>query len=206
MNKKEKKEENKILEMILIVIAVVVVLMAVIYFYSQAQNTFIYKNIKFQKNKIGEITFYETRTLALASDGTLFGFRLRTKPDVLRNIPFENSSDLRLMKVNGYKYDSNNTFNCEGNGVIAMANLERLFEKQGMTLVRDPNSTCDPQGRYNYFHIKYGPATEIDEISPNCYNIVIQGDDSECQILPATEKLMVELYSRYLTIKGNSTA
>jgi len=130
MNKKQKKEENKILGMILVVIAVVVILMAGIYLYSQAQNTFIYKNIKFQKNKIGELTFYETRTLALASDGTLFGFRLRTKPDVLKNIPFENSSDLRLMKVNGYTYDSNDTFNCEGDGVIAIANLEDFLKNK----------------------------------------------------------------------------
>jgi len=210
-SKEEKKlpvnnQENKILKMIFLTVTFVLIIMAGMYFYVQAQNTFHYKNIEFGKNVIGDITFYETKTLSMASDGTLFGFRLRTRPSVLENIPFKNVEDLRLMKVNGYTYEENKSFNCEGDGIIAMANLQRIFEKQGMTLIRDPNSGCDPEGRYNYFTLKYGDSTQIKEVGPNCYDIVISGDDNQCQILQATEKLMVEVYSRYLTIKDkNST-
>jgi len=200
-NKRSENQENKILKMIFSIVGLVVLLIAGIYFYTQSQINFTYKNIEFQKTKIGEIDFYETKTLATADDGSLFGFRLRTKPSVLENIPFENVDELRLMKVNGYTYEDNKTFDCEGDGVIAMANLQRLFSKQGMSVLRDPNSGCDSEGRYNYFTLKYGSATEINEIGPNCYEIVIQGNDAQCQILPATEKLMVELYSRYLSIK-----
>ena len=200
-NERSENQENKILKMIFSIVGVVVLLIAGIYFYTQSQINFTYKNIEFQKTKIGEIDFYETKTLATADDGSLFGFRLRTKPSVLENIPFENVDELRLMKVNGYTYEDNKTFDCEGDGVIAMANLQRLFSKQGMSVLRDPNSGCDSEGRYNYFTLKYGSATEINEIGPNCYEIVIQGNDAQCQILPATEKLMVELYSRYLSIK-----
>jgi len=200
-NKKHQNQENKILKMIFLTVFLVVVLIAIIYIYTQSQLNFTYKNIEFKKNKIGEIDFYETTTLATAKDGSLFGFRLRIKPSVLENVPFEKSDNLLLMKVNGYTYEENKTFSCEGDGVIAIANLQRLFEKQGMSLIRDPNSGCDPEGRYNYFTLKYGPATEIIEKGPNCYDIVINGNDNQCQILPATEKLMVELYSRYLTIK-----
>jgi len=200
-NERSENQENKILKMIFLIVGVVFLLIAGIYFYTQSQINFTYKNIEFQKTKIGEIDFYETKTLATADDGSLFGFRLRTKPSVLENIPFENVDELRLMKVNGYTYEDNKTFDCEGDGVIAMANLQRLFSKQGMSVLRDPNSGCDSEGRYNYFTLKYGSATEINEIGPNCYEIVIQGNDAQCQILPATEKLMVELYSRYLSIK-----
>jgi len=200
-NERSENQENKILKMIFLIVGVVFLLIAGIYFYTQSQINFTYKNIEFQKTKIGEIDFYETKTLATADDGSLFGFRLRTKPSVLENIPFENVDELRLMKVNGYTYEDNKTFDCEGDGVIAMANLQRLFSKQGMSVLRDPNSGCDSEGRYNYFTLKYGSATEINEIGPNCYEIVIQGNDAQCQILPATEKLMVGLYSRYLSIK-----
>ena len=200
-NERSENQENKILKMIFLIVGVVFLLIAGIYFYTQSQINFTYKNIEFQKTKIGEIDFYETKTLATADDGSLFGFRLRTKPSVLENIPFENVDELRLMKVNGYTYEDNKTFDCEGDGVIAMANLQRLFSKQGMSVLRDPNSGCDSEGRYNYFTLKYGSATEINEVGPNCYEIVIQGNDAQCQILPATEKLMVELYSRYLSIK-----
>jgi len=199
-DKKHEDQENKILKMIFLTVGVVVLLIAGIYIYTQAQVNFTYKNIEFQKNRIGEIDFYETKTLATAGDGSLFGFRLRTKPSVLENIPFKGSENLRLMKINGYSYEENSTFNCEGDGIIAIANLQRLFSKQGMEFLRDPNSTCDPEGRYNYFKIKYGPATEIDEVGPNCYDIVITGNDEGCQILPATEKLMVDVYSRYLLV------
>jgi len=200
-NERSENQENKILKMIFLIVGVVFLLIAGIYFYTQSQINFTYKNIEFQKTKIGEIDFYETKTLATADDGSLFGFRLRTKPSVLENIPFENVDELRLMKVNGYTYEDNKTIDCEGDGVIAMANLQRLFSKQGMSVLRDPNSGCDSEGRYNYFTLKYGSATEINEIGLNCYEIVIQGNDAQCQILPATEKLMVELYSRYLSIK-----
>ena len=200
-NERSENQENKILKMIFLIVGVVFLLIAGIYFYTQSQINFTYKNIEFQKTKIGKIDFYETKTLATADDGSLFGFRLRTKPSVLENIPFENVDELRLMKVNGYTYEDNKTFDCEGDGVIAMANLQRLFSKQGMSVLRDPNSGCDSEGRYNYFTLKYGSATEINEIGLNCYEIVIQGNDAQCQILPATEKLMVELYSRYLSIK-----
>lgn len=204
--RREERQENKILKIIFLTVLLVVLLIAGIYFYTQSKENFFYKNIEFQKNRIGQIDFYETKTLATASDGSLFGFRLRIKPSVLENIPFKNSSDLKLLKVNGYNYQENMSFNCEGDGVIAMANLQRLFDKQGMIFVRDPNSGCDPEGRYNYFNIIYGPVTEINEIGPNCYNIVISGNDSQCQILQATEKLMVELYSKYLYSQTNQTS
>jgi len=200
ISKKETKHENKILRNILISVGVIFILIASFYFYIQSQRTLNYKGVEFQKTKIGKLTFYETRTLANSSSGALFGFRLRTNPIELKKIPFEGLDKLRLMKLNGYTY-SNNSFNCKGDGVIAMANLQRLFSKTGMKFIRDPNSTCDSQGRYNYFNLKYGNKTEIREVGNHCYDIFIKGDDQKCEILPVTEKLMVELYVKYLSIK-----
>ncbi len=200
IGKKEIKHENKILRNIFISVGVIFVLVVSIYLYVQSQMFIDYKGVEFQTTKIGELTFYETRTLANSSSGTPFGFRLRTNPTELKKIPFKGLDKLQLMKLNGYTY-SNNSFNCQGDAVIAMANLRRLFSKTGMKFIRDPNSTCDPQGRYNYFNLKYGNKTEIKEIGNHCYDLLIKGDDTNCEILPATEKLMVELYVKYLSIK-----
>ncbi len=197
--KKEGENQNKILKTFLILGGIVILFALGYYFYAQTQIHIEYKQINFEMTRIGNITFYETRTLANSSEGSPFGFRLRTNPNDLKSIPFDDVENFRLLKLNGYGY-SNNTFDCEGDGVIAMANLQRLFSEIGMNLVRDSNATCDPQGRYNYFYLKYGNETAIREVGSHCYNIVIKGNDAKCEILPATEKLMVEMYSRYLDL------
>ena len=103
------------------------------------------------------------------------------------------------MKYNAYSYGEG-TFNCNGDGVIAMPNFQRLFQKMGMGLIHDQEATCDPGGRYNYFNLEYGNETEIKMVGKNCYDVVIKGNDDSCEILPATEKLMVELFVKYSEI------
>ena len=209
LTKKQLKSQNKILKNILIILAVIVVLILAGYFYVQSQKYFDYKGIEFKTTKIGEgkniILFYETTTFLEPNDGTEvpFGFRMRTKPSVLKRVNFENLEDFDLLKVNGYSYEEG-TFNCQGYGVIAMENLKRVFNKTGMTFVHDPAETCDPQGRYNYFNIKYGDKTEIKQVGVSCYDVIIKGNDDECEILKATEKLMVEIFVKYRDILEGS--
>ena len=173
-----------------------------IYFYTQAQIHMNYKGIEFKAVNEGTqenpLVMYRTITLLESNDETnaLFGFRLRTNPRKLKRIPFDNLKDFELMKLNAYSYGEG-TFNCEGNGVIAMPNLQRLFQKTGMELIHDENATCDSKARYNYFELKYGDKTEIKEVAPKCYEIIIKGNDDKCEILPATEKLMVEIFVKY---------
>jgi len=164
-----------------------------------------YENIKFKTTNLGKqdspLIMYETTTLAPSNDGTgePFGFRIRTDPKELKKITFWGTKNLTLMRFNTYSY-GDGTFNCEGDGVIAMPNFQRLFQKMGATLIHDQNATCDPEGRYNYFHLKYGNKTEIKEIGNHCYDVVIFGNDDSCEILPATEKIMVELFNKYLEL------
>ena len=200
--KKEEKKENheSTLKNVLIIGGVMILLIIGLYFYTQAQNTYSYKEIDFKKTKIGEITFYETTTFAQGENGN-FGFRIRTNPNELKKIPFRDVENLRLMKLNAIASEGNSTFKCGGEGVIAIANLQILFSNMGTELKKYENSTCDPEGRYNYFTLKYGNETSINEIGNACYDIIVQGDEESCEILPATEKLMVELYSRYLNLE-----
>ena len=126
-----------------------------------------------------------------------FGLRIRTKPSELKKIEFEDLDNFKLKALNAYSYNKSNNFSCKGYGIIGFQNLARLFSKTGEKLIYDPNATCDDRGRYNYFYFKYGNKTAIKKIGPDCYDVVIKGDDNKCEILPATEKLMVEMYVKY---------
>ncbi|MCR4327160.1 MAG: hypothetical protein NUV46_01095 [Nanoarchaeota archaeon] len=198
-SKKRENSENSTLRNILLIGGVMILLVIGLYVYTQNSGKYSYKNIEFEKNLIGNITFYETLTLANNSKGEEFGFRLRTDPNEFKQIPFENVDNLRIMKLNVIASEENYTFNC-GYGVLPVANLNRLFLEMGAEFAKDENATCDPEGRYNYFTLKYGDENSIKEIGNRCYDLVIKGNDTKCDILPVTEKLMVELYSRYLDL------
>jgi len=206
ISKEKNPSHDKIIKIVLGILVLIIVLVFVLYFYVQSQKYFNYKGIDFKTTKIGEekdiIIFYETLTLLESNDGenSLFGFRIRTKPSKLKKIDFENLDNFSLMKLNAYSYQENKSFNCQGHGMIGMQNLKRVFDKMGMQFINDPNATCDEYGRYNYFNIKYGNKTEINQVGERCYDIVIKGDDDSCEMLPATEKLMVEMFVKYSEI------
>jgi len=203
--KNQLKNQEKLLKNILILLGIIVLLVLGSYIYIQTLRHSTYGEIEFRTANLGTeddlLIMYETITLADSNDGTegQFGFRIRTKPSKLKKIPFEGIENFNLMKVNGYSYGEG-TFDCEGNGVIAMPNFQRLFQKIGMELVHDENASCDPEGRYNQFNLIYGDKTEIKEVGNRCYDVVIEGNDDSCEILPATEKLMVEIFSKYLAV------
>lgn len=206
-SKKESSQKTKpnnqesILKNVLIIGGIIILIVVGLYIYTQNQNSYSYKEIEFKKALIGDLTFYETVTLAEGPNGEEFGFRLRTNPKELKTVSFKEEDKLTLMKINviGIE-DESNSFKCEGEGVIAIANLDRLLKEMGSSLAKDENSSCDPEGRYNYFNLKYGDKNSIEEVGNKCYDLVIKGNDNKCDILPVTEKLMVELYSKYLKL------
>lgn len=198
--REESKRENKILMITLIVIGIIIVA-GIVYFISagREQTSFNYEGINFTVEKIGNLTFYDTATLATSAAGTPFGFRIRTNPNKLKNVPFYGSENFNFTTFNLYKFD-NGTFSCKGYGAISIANLYRTITEMGMQFVNDQNATCDSQGKYNFFLLKYGNETQVKQIGYNCYELEIKGNDSECEILPATEKLMVDMYAKYINL------
>lgn len=202
VSKKVLDNQSKILKNILLILGIIIVLIIASYIYIQTLKTSSYKDIEFRTANLGTnenpLIMYETLTLADSNDGTNvpFGFRIRTKPSSLKRMEFEGLKNFELMKINGYRYEEE--FNCDGDATIAMENLKRLFVKTGMDFFRDNASTCDPEGRYNYFTLKYGEETMIKEVGNKCYDIIIKQEGESCEILPATEKLMLEVYNKYL--------
>lgn len=188
IKKGQDEHQNKVLRNIIIGIILVFAIVVGIYYYTQSQIYFDYKGVEFTTVSEGQLIFYKT-SIPVNNKGSIvpYNFFLRTKPTKLEDVPFEVDS-FTLMK--NVVINQEEPFNCDGDGVIAIANLARLHQVMGINFFKDENATCDDSGRYGYLTLKSGGETKITQIGNNCYDIII----NNCEILPATEKLMAEMF------------
>jgi len=85
---------------------------------------------------------------------------------------------------------------CDGDEVIAIANILQVHDAIGAKIMKDENATCDEEGRYIYLTVKSSDKTQVKEVGPNCYGL----EFSNCEILPVTEKYLAELIAYYNSI------
>lgn len=192
----EKNKENKIIKWFIVGIVAVLLLVVVVYFFIHSLRIQNYEGIKFATVKFGDLIMYQTSVPYLINKTTYvpYNFYLRTNPKKLKNIAFPEG--LELMKVSGFTFPSNLT--CDGDSTIALANLENLHFVIGGKLVFDNNATCDE--RYNLYKIVESDKTEIIELSPRCYEVRV----ANCEILPATERIMLELFVKNQELNASS--
>jgi hypothetical protein len=180
------KNQNKILKGVLFVIGFVILIIVAWVIIAQSVRTFEYKHLEFEIVQEGDIIFYRTG-LPTIYQGQLteYSFYLRNDARKLENqVPFNAELDLRSNAVLNMESD----FNCEGKGVIAIANLLKLYQFIGINVITDQNATCDPESKYTFIQILEGPETKIEETGSSCYNIYIH----DCEILEGTERFMIE--------------
>jgi len=189
-SKKESTEE-KIIKTVIIVCAIAILLVLIFKGISTQVRYHDYKGVQFETiSDEGKMLFQHTMIDVMINGKlTPYNFYLRTPIKALKKVPFENIEDFDLMKIMGFRMDT--VFDCEGDQTIAMANLINLVSQTGMTPVKDNNATCDE--RYNLFILEEGEKTQITEISPRCYKVEV----ANCEILPATEKIMAEIFVKY---------
>ena len=189
----QEKHDNNVLKWILISAAIVLVLSFGFYFYftNHAKlNQFpTYKGIiKFQKINSKGIIFYKTSIPYVLNGTTLpYNFYLRTSPKDLEKIPFDSKN---FKPLSSMAISITDNFKCNGDGVIAIANLAQLNTAINSKLEVNQNLTCGPNTIYNYFNFVNSTKTQIIENSPNCYTV----DVSNCEIIPAVEKIMAETF------------
>jgi hypothetical protein len=106
-------------------------------------------------------------------------------------MPFDREG-FKLMKYT--LINSQDTFDCEDTN-IAIANLDLLSNAMGIKVYKQTNGTCDEEKRFLYFNLMQGNKTEIEKIDDLCYNVKIK----DCEILPATEKILAEMIYAYKT-------
>lgn len=188
----QKKHQAKLLGIILLVLVGIIGLVIGGYYYFDSLRYSEYEGIQFTTISEGDLIFYKT-SIPVQYQGNLvpYFFYIRTHPSKLKKIDFDNS-DFNLMKFAVLNMPSDIKCN-DGDEIIAIANLKKMHEVFGINIMKDDTASCDDAGRYSYYNVMESDETKIEKIGTNCYNIHV----SDCEILPATEKLMVEMLIDY---------
>lgn len=192
--KKEKKEHNKILIGFFAIVGILVILFVAWNVISYFNSTFEYKGVEF--TIVEEIAPYRV-SLPVTVTSTITGavidtqdayFYLRNDPRTLDSIPFEGPIDFRRDMV----MNATGDIKCEGMGVIATFNLANLYSTLGTSVSKDPDATCDEQGRFMFVQIEEGEETKIEKLGTACYKLTFK----DCEILEVTERFFVETLSQ----------
>ncbi|OGJ13109.1 hypothetical protein A3K82_03690 [Candidatus Pacearchaeota archaeon RBG_19FT_COMBO_34_9] len=192
------KKESKIFRNIIILMIGFVLLFFIVYASIYFTDHFKVGGVKFEVIKIGELILYKTSVSGIINESGAFvmgkydygqkadyNFYFRKDPRKLQNIPLgERIPQIRKENVIDIKQD----FNCGGDGVIAIANLLKLYEVAGANIIKDENASCDSLGRYGWISILEGNETKIERFGPACLELYV----SNCEILDVTEKFMLE--------------
>ncbi|MFH1608225.1 MAG: hypothetical protein ABIA78_03760 [archaeon] len=178
------EKQNKQLKNIFIAIGIFIGVLAVGYFVVDSMKHFEYRGLTGEV--VNEIAPYKLSIpVHYKGDIVPYNFYLRNDPRNLDKIPFEGEIVLKDNMVIGGE-----DFNCDGDGIIGVANLLKLYEIAGTQVITDENATCDSEGKYMFVNIQKGDETGIEQVGPACYNINV----NNCDILKATERFMVETF------------
>ena len=192
--------QNKLLKNFLIVIGIISVALITLYFMNDSMKKFAYEEIDFDLTRVGDVLFYHT-AFPVYENGAKIGnynIYLRKDPRKIGEIDFKGEMNLREMMVVNYA----EKFQCEGKGVIASGNMNRILnEAFGINVIQDPEAECDAEGRYMFVNVLPGDKTFVEQTGPACYNIYV----NECEILEGTEKFILESYVKYRELTGLSS-
>ncbi len=192
--KKQTKKENRQLRNILICLGVFILIFMLIILFINSLSHFEYREIKFDVVKEGDIIFYKTSIPVIYQGEEIpYNIYLRKDPRKL-DVPVDNEINFKENMVINMTGD----FNCNGDGIIAIANLVKLSGLMDIKVIKDPNASCDSEGRYMFVQIQEGNETSIEQFGPACYNLNV----NNCEILEVTEQLMLEIFVRFNEINN----
>jgi hypothetical protein len=192
------KREIKIFKTVIIVMMAFVLFFLGVLWLINYFNHFSVGGVIFEIDKTDMVgkTLYKT-TLPVHYQDSVTGkvvsaeyrFYFRNDPRTLDKIPMEGNITVMPNMVVNMTRD----FNCNGDGMIAVANLLNLYKVIGVDVIKDDKATCDKNGQYTFLRITDGKDenyTGIIEygLSGGCYNLYV----NNCEILPVTEKFMLE--------------
>jgi len=191
ISKKELKVQNKILRNVFIGLGVFVSVIIIVALSINSMKHFEYEGVDFNVIKEGDLIFYNAVFPIHSITGKHiadYNVYLRNNPFELKEVTFDGEVVLREDAV----VNMTKNFNCEGDGIIAIANLVQVLEKFGTKAIKDPEAGCDIKGAYTFIQIREGDETSIESFGPpeaSCYNFYVK----DCEILEVTEKFIVNL-------------
>lgn len=189
-NKEQIKNEKKILRVVFLVIGLIALVFVAYMVFAYFTANFEYEGVKFSMvadEWVGILYNTKIPVVYNNSQKANYNFYLRKDPRITtKEVDFDGELLIKpLMVIN-----STGELNCDGDGIIALANLMSLYKVIGTEVGRAPNATCDSLGRYVYVNIEESNETRIIETTPACYTIKV----NNCEILMATERYMIETF------------
>ncbi|MEK6823582.1 MAG: hypothetical protein AABY06_00975 [Nanoarchaeota archaeon] len=188
--KNQAEREKKQLRNVLLGLGIFVIVLVLAVFFINSIKSFEYEETKFDIVREGDLILYNTKIALFNEKGEQYmnyNFFLRNDPRK-SDVEFDGELEIKKLAV----INSEEEFNCDGDGIIAVANLNQLYEMVGTKVIRDENATCDSEGRYMYINLKSGDKTKIEQSGNACYDILI----NNCEILEGTERFMVETFAK----------
>lgn len=188
LRKSRAKNQNRILRNFLIGMAVLIILVFLFVYAIKSTKKFTYEGVNFEVVKNGKLVFYNTKVpVTINGQSAQYNFYLRNDPRKTgTEVPIEGN----LVLAKNLVINSSEELNCDGDGIIAIANLLNLYRMSGINVIRDDNASCDYSGRYAFIKIQTANETSIEEFGLKCYNLNI----NNCEILKGTERLMIESF------------
>jgi len=186
-SKDQIKKENKQLKQIFIGIGVIVLIFILIIFFIRFTAHFTYEGVDFDIVKEGYLILYRTKIpIIYQGQPAEYNIYLRNDPRELeKTVPIEGT----LLLLDNTVINATGDFVCEGNGIIAIANLVNIYDVLGKNIIKDENASCDSLGRYTFLQIQPGNETSIEKTGPSCYDLNV----NNCEILEVTERFMVAI-------------
>ena len=143
--------------------------------------------VKFCDAKPCLITYHTAFPVIFEGNVVPYNFYLRNNPkDLGKNVKFEGE----LVLYDNLVIESEKSFNCDGDGIIAMKNLVNLYDVVGINVLKDETASCPEGEEYMFVRVQEGEETSIEQVAPSCYNINI----NNCEILEGTERFMIETF------------
>ena len=148
-------------------------------------NNFEYRGVEFQK--VNEVAPYKT-SFPVMYNGEIvpYNIYLRNDPRELDKIKFNGSMNL----IENIVFSSTSDFNCNGDGIIAVANMANFYRLLGVNIFKNESLSCDSEDKYTFIRIQEGNETNIEQFGWSCYNINI----NNCEILEGTERFLIESF------------
>lgn len=180
------EKENKMLRNVLIGIGAVLLIFVLSYIIAGSLRTFSYNGV--DVDIVDEVAPYRVSLPTLSNGNVVpYYFYLRKDP---RKVGEDVDFDGEMVFTEKVVFNGTE-FGCDGDGVIATANLVKLYEFAGSEVMKDEAAFCDVYGRYTFVNFEEGEKTGIEQFGPACYTITV----ANCEILEATERMMFEMFS-----------
>ncbi len=189
----ENKKHNKQLKKIFFVIGILVLFFLGVFLSINSMNHFTYKNIDFEVVKEGQLILYRTSLPVKMTNQVTgqvvtndYNFYFRKDPRKLEDVVFDGKINLKHKVVMNFTEN----FNCDGDGIIGVANLLNLFSLLQFQVEKNESLGCNKNSKYTFIRLQSGNETFVEQFHTNCYDLNI----NNCEALEATERYMLEVF------------